>query len=180
MVGLKANGDKIIMSKTTDKLDTFKVDINLGMPQRVADYLNWAAVIAPGRAISYPQIAKVCMMRNRLPAENETCVEQIKHAAGRAKKSLMDRYRRGIVTHPGYGIRATTGTEDTARTQYANDGKRIASAIKHADRTRSIMNPNEIQDKDLRASVRRMDGVVKLLVSPEVMDKLLPEKAEEE
>lgn len=161
------------------KLEDFSVDINLSMPKRIASFLDWAAKVAPGRPVSYQLLTKVCAKTGRLPSENDSRVTVVKNAVSRAKNVLIDAYGRGIVSHPGMGIRATIDSEDTARTQMENDTRRIASAIKAADRTRSIINVKDIRDKDLRSRVLNVNSAIKVLVSQDVMSRLLPEKKEE-
>lgn len=167
------------MSPKQIKLEDFNINISLSMPKRIASFLDWAAKVAPGRPVSYQLLTKVCAKTGRLPTENDSRVTVVRNAVHRAKSVLMDEYGRGVVSHPGMGIRATIDSEDTARTQMENDARRITSAIRAADRTRSIINVKDIRDKELRNRVTNVNSALKVLISQDVMTRLLPEKKEE-
>ena len=161
-------------------LEDYKVDIDMSMPHRIAAFLDWAARIAPSRPISFERLTKIVMLMPKAHMnESDQRVESIRGAVRRAKPILMDTYRRGLVPHPGFGVRATTDSEDIARNQYQQDARRITSAIRSADRTRSLIRPNEIRDRDLKARVNNINSAVRVLVSPDVIDKLLPEAKKE-
>lgn len=163
------------MTNKQIKLEDFSVDVTLSMPKRIASFLDWAAKVTPGRPVSYQLLTKVCAKTNRLPSENDSRVAVVKNAVSRAKNVLIDEYGRGVVSHPGMGIRATIDSEDTARTQMETDTRRITSAIRAADRTRSIINVKDIKDKELKNRVNSVNNVIKVLVSQDVMTRLLPE-----
>lgn len=160
----------------SDKLENFEVDIEMSLPRRIAAFLDYAAEVAPGRPIPFQLLTKIVMMLPKRPTETDARVVSIRDALRRAKPFLMDQYRRGLVSQPGFGVRATTDTDDLARTQFQQDARRVTSAIKSIDRTRSLIKTSDITDKDLRARVTSVNGAVRVLVSGDVLGKLLPEK----
>lgn len=167
------------MSRKTIELADFKPDVKMSLPRRIAQYLDWAAQKAPGRPVSYQMLTKVCEFTPRMPTEKDKRIDTVKRAVKRAKPVLMDEYGRGVVSHPGFGIRATIDSEDVARTQMEVDARRITSAVKAADRTRSLIKMSEIKDKELKARVGTVNSAIRVLVSPEVMGKLLTEKKDQ-
>lgn len=158
-----------------DIIEDFEVDHGMSIPARVAAYLDWAARTAPTRPISFQQICKVVMQLPRVPTEKDRRTQSVRLAIRRAKPILMNRYRRGIVPHPGFGVRATIDSEDVARTQFQADKRRAVSALKSIDRTSSLINASEIDDRELKASVTSTRKVMRLLISNDVFNKLLPE-----
>lgn len=165
--------------KIESKLENYKADATLSTPHRIAAFLDWAAQVAPGRPIGYPMITKIVEFCNRTPTEKDHRTVRIKTAVRRASKYLRENYKRGIVAHPGFGVRATTGDEDFARTRFQTDKRRFVSAAKSLDNSRSMIKVSNIKDVDLRNSVSAVNSTFKLLVQHDILAKLqLPEKTE--
>ena len=164
-----------------EKLENYKSDATLSTPQRIAAYLDWAATIAPGRPVSYTLLTKIVEFCAKLPTEKDHRVLRIKTSVRRAQKHLREAYGRGLVAHPGYGVRATTSDEDYASTRFQTDKKRFVSSAKALDISQSMIKTSNIQDKELRNSVQAVKSTFKLLVQHDVLNKLqLPPKTETE
>lgn len=159
----------------------YKVDPDDSVPRRLSKFLFWASEKMPGRAIPMPLVAKVVLILPKVPVKNSKDVQKITGRLGAARDLLGEEHERGLISVPGMGIRATTGSEDTAKTQYEKNAKRVVSAVTSLDRTRSIIKTNEIQDARVRARVGEIGKAAKVLVSPDILDKLrLPAPKEDE
>jgi len=165
------------MSRKSNKsIEDFVVDLNKTIPHRAAQALDWAAKNLPGRPVSYQLLTKIVLALPRLPKEESKEVIALASRTSRIRDVLMDEHKRGLVSHPGHGIRATMDTEDLARTQYEKNAKRVVSSVTSLDRTRSLINPAEIHDQALRSRVNSIGKAARILVSNDVLDKLrLPE-----
>lgn len=151
----------------------------MSLPNRIAALLDWGATNMPERPIEFTKLAKIVLILHRTPTEKEDKTKLVKSALRRAKPILMEKYRRGLASHPGFGIRATSSPDDTVSTQITADARRAASSMKALDRSCALVKTSEVVDKDLRARLSGINGVRRLLVSNNVLDKLLPEKSEE-
>lgn len=156
----------------------FVIDSSVSVPRRIADFLNWAAMDMPLRIIHYNVLAAFVLQVPSV-SENSGQYKSVQSAIKRAKKMLMDDYSRGIVSQPGTGIRATIDSDDLARHQFANDRKRVVNSVRSMDRTNSLINASDMKDQDLKKSVIRARGAMRLLVSNDVLTKLLPEAKKE-
>jgi hypothetical protein len=165
------------MPRSANKsIEDFKVDLNQSLVRRAAQVLNWAAKSLPGRPVSYQLLTKIVLALPRTPKEESADVISIMRKTSKIRDVLMNDYQRGLVSHPGHGIRATMDTEDLARTQYEKNARRVVSAVTSLDKTRSIINPSDIHDQALRSRVNNIGKAAKILVSNDVLDKLrLPE-----
>jgi hypothetical protein len=164
-----------------EKLENYKADATLSTPQRIAAYLDWAAQVAPGRPVSFQLLTKIVEFCAKLPTEKDHRTLRIKTSVRRAQKHLRELYGRGIVSHPGYGVRATTGDADFAATRFQTDKKRFVSSAKALDISQSMIKPSNIQDKELRNSVLAVKSTFKILVQHDILNKLqLPPKTETE
>lgn len=143
--------------------------------QRAADFLFWAASNFPGRPIPMTVIVKVAMNMDRIPQENSKRIEMFRKGLwARAKKILFEQYSRAVIYHPGLGFRATTGSEDTARTDQESKARRVRGAIDSLGKSRSIIKRGELKDSALKKRFDQLGSVHKQLTGGDIYDRLLP------
>lgn len=161
-------------------INDYKIDADMAPSLRAADCLNWAADHMPGRPVSIQVLVKIAYVLPRVPKEDSKEVEVFrKNRMGQVRKHLMTDYQRDLVPVRGFGVRATTGSEDVAGTTFQTRTKRVTIAIEKLEETRQLINPAEIKNRDLKAMVQRVSDVQRLLNSAEVLKKLeLPPKSE--
>lgn len=160
----------------------YKVDLDQSVPERAAAFLDWAAKKFPGRPISYEQIVKVVLALPRQPKEGSKDVEMFrKNRMSRVKQVLLEHYRRATVPHPGLGVRATTNSEDVARTDVERKARRAKSAAESLDKSISLVDPTQIKDREVRARFTNISQASKALNSPQILKRLeLPPKKKED
>lgn len=160
----------------------YKVDIAKPLNWRLAMFLDWAAQEMPGRAIPYQHVAKIIMMKSRMPSPDSTEVRQIKSAITRARGILLAHFRRGLRTVDGVGIRATTDDTDLVKHQVENDVRRLKQVADAVDRSVSVVNASAIKDRDVRKRFSAITRFNKALRGPNMLDNLriLPPKKDEE
>jgi len=169
------------MSKEKAKLGFWDYEVpdkKLTDVEKAADFLLWAAQIMPGRPVPIEQIVRVALSLPKLPREDSTAIKQFKNRMGPMKKILYDRHQRWVIYHPGGGYRATTGSEDTARTFQEQKARGVASAIRGLSKARDIIKRGELK----AATAQRFDvigAVHKKLLAPAVYNPLLAPDATE-
>lgn len=158
------------------------VDPSQPLNWRLAMFLDWAAQEMPERAIPYQHIAKVIMMKSRVPSPDSTEVRQIKGAISRAKRILLSHFKRGLVPTPGVGIRATVDDTDLAKTQVENDVRRLKQAADAIDRSVSAVNASAIRERDVRKRFGAITRFNKALRGPNMLENLriLPPKKDDD
>lgn len=104
------------------------------LPHRIAHFLNWAA--ANMRMVFFqPNI--ICRAINgydRTPRPDTKEVDTIRSAMQRAKKILLDDYKRGYHFERGMGVRATVDDNDKVSASVATAAKRVVSAKENMDK----------------------------------------------
>lgn len=159
----------------------FKPDQSQSTPVRLVNFLLWAAEKSPGRPIALPVIAKSVLMLPRTPNIDGQDVRKIRNAVKRAREIIEHEHRRGIISIPGAGLRATTGSEDLAETQLEDKARRQYLATLSLERTRAMINMREIRDTRIRARVTSITAACRVLTSAQVVEKLaLPPKKSDE
>lgn len=171
---------RTIRSRSLKSVLDFKVDTKDSIPRRLSKLLYWASEEMPGRAIAKTHAAKIVLALPRLPNEDSKDVKKLMGVTANARKILEDEHQRGLINIQGMGIRATTSSEDTAKTQYEKNARRVVSAATSLDRTRSIIKTSEIKDQDLRNRVAEIGKAAKILISPDVIDRLRLPAAEKD
>lgn len=159
----------------------YKPDLSLSITERGAAFLDWAAKSFPGRAITYQQITKVVFALPRVPSESSKDVDTLrKNRMGRIRDILFTKYKRAVVAHPGFGIRATKDSEDVARTDMESKAKKVRTAITNLDRSRSLIDISKITDPRLAERVQSIGDSLRSLNSSALQTKLrLPEPDKE-
>ena len=95
----------------------------------------------------------------------------------RVKQILLERYRRATVPHPGQGVRATTNSEDVARTDVERKSRRAKSAAESLAKSVDLVDPSAIKDREVRARFASISQASKALNSPQILKRLeLPPK----
>lgn len=165
------------MARTAKSDIEFRADPDHSVPRRIALFLMVCARQHPKRLMAPKLVAKTALM---VPQPSGMDVKRMKASTGRARIILLNEFRRGLVSVPGMGIRATTDDEDLAGTQLEKNARRVVSAAESLDRTRAAVTVSNIKDAGLRRRVEGISKASKLLMG-DVIEKLrLPEhKADE-
>lgn len=151
----------------------FKPDLEMSISERGAAFLDWAAKKFPGRAITYQQITKVVFALPRVPSENSKEVDTFrKNRMTRIREILFSKYKRAVVAHPGFGIRATKDSEDVARTDMELKAKKVRTAISNLDRSRSLIDVSKITDPKLVERVNSIGDSLRSLNSSALQTRL--------
>ena len=150
----------------------YSVDTTQGLNWRLASFLNWAAEELPGRAIPYQQVAKIVLVKPRMPTADGPEVRQIKSASGRARRILLTQYKRGLVSIPGMGIRATVDADDTVVNQVESDARRTAAAVEALERSTAAVTSSEIHDAAVKRRFSKLTKATRTLTAPDVFQSL--------
>jgi len=162
-------------------INDYNLDPKMTPAHRAADCLNWAAEHMPGRPVSMQMLVKIAFVMPRLPRDESPELELFRrNKMSQVRRHLVEKYQRDLVAVRGFGVRATTGSEDVAGTTFQVRTKRVTVAIEKLQETRQLIDPAEIKNRELKAMVQRVSEVQKMLNSSEVLKKLeLPPKSEE-
>jgi len=182
-----ASAPQVLVKKPklkTISFEDFDPDRNLSEVHRAAQFLDWAARVAPKRFVPYVWLAKHAYIKPRLPKPSDPDVETIrKRKMDQIKRILWETYKRRTVPSPRdqeAGVRATSDHEDLAGTDLLRNSRRLANSAKRLAETHAAIDPTQIRDQGLRILVQGMSPVVAQLKNPDLLRKLeLPPKKEE-
>jgi hypothetical protein len=156
----------------------YKVDPDLmSMAQRIAHMLDWCSKVYPGTFFHPTVILQGIMGYKHTPRINTKEAESVRNTMGHAQKHLMDKYKRGFVSMPGMGYRATVDSEDIMSTTVEKKRARFNSARIHLGQAVDLVNPREIPNtengKRLKANYYNLKDATKTLFSAEFEKKIL-------
>jgi hypothetical protein len=157
---------------TKTSFSDYKVDRDMSITRRVADFLNWYAEKCPKRVVDLPDLIKTVRMERRRLHPDSQEVTRFKGRLWRAGEIMYADYGREIVTIPGIGVRATTDDEDIARMKLSKRARTSQRAAEKAVMTADLIDERNITDRKLRTWVRSIKGTVKQINA--LGTKLLP------
>src|ERR1035437_10083710 len=99
-------------SKFTLDISKFDADFKLSIPNRAAQYLDWAAKNYPHQYTPYNLMCQALMGYERTPKLSNGEVERLRSSSGRIRKILVEKFGRDLVVQPGLGPRATVDDTD--------------------------------------------------------------------
>ena len=166
-------------------ISQYESDPAQSMTRRIAHFLDWAANNKPREFLQYNVVLKAVMGYKHLPRLETKEVEFVRSAITRVRKVLLEVYKRGTVTMPGVGVRATVDDADMVVHEVTKKGQRVQSAVKSFTASVSIVNPANIpktpemapynqyikKAKDVAAQFGSQDFLNKLLPPPKSTDK---------
>ena len=168
--------------KTYD-VSKYKVDPDLmSMAHRIAHMLDWAAKVYPTVFFHPTVILQGIMGYKSTPRINTKETESVRNSMGHAQKYLMEKYKRGFVSQPGVGYRATVDSADVMATTVEKKRTRFNSARIHLGQAVDLVNPKEIpnteEGKRLKANYYNLKDATKTLFSAEFEKRILAPPAE--
>lgn len=160
------------------EINKYPRDEKLSIPRRVAHCLNWCADHCPLQYVPFHILLKAIMGYARTPQPDSKEVLALRQKWTPVRKILVREYRRDLVVERTVGVRATTSSEDVAKTTLGARLRRFEGARKAVESTLSIVDPEQIRDRQLRAWVTDLRPVFAKLNSPDFAKKLLPPSEE--
>lgn len=168
-------------SKKTD-ISSYKHDAGMPLTKRIPHFLNWAAEHLPKEFMQYNVVLKAIMGYTHLPRLETKEVLFVKSATSRVRKTLLDSYRRGMVTMAGVGVRATVDDADMVIHDVSKKGKRVTSAMNAFTASVNVVNISNIPKTPEMAPyqkyIRQAKEVTLMFGTQEFLQKLLPPKTE--
>lgn len=162
----------------------FKLDMSLSKTQRIAAFLDWAAVHQPMKYMPFNVILKVIEGYKHLPQLNNKEVEFVRSAMSRVRGILLKKYKRGTDSQRGLGIRATVDDADMLRYDVAVKGKRVNDAnrkfVELVNNVNAANIPNTPEMKPYRGYLAHAKKVVLAIQEPNFIKGLLPPPPEDE
>jgi hypothetical protein len=166
-------------SKFTLDISKYETNHKLSIPNRAADYLDWAARNYPHQYTPYNLMCQALMGYDRTPKLKNAEVERLRNALGRIRAILVSKYGRDLVAQPGLGPRATVDDADKLKMVMPKKAARLASArsqfVTTANSIDARLVPNTPELMGLKDWFSRsVKDVVKQISSKEFEAKLLP------
>jgi hypothetical protein len=161
-------------SKGLTALKSIKTSDGLDDAERAAEFLFKAANVMPERPVPATHIVQRALALPTLPKEDSSRVSDFKkRRMGRVRKIIFEKYKRALLSMPGFGYRCTTGSEDTAVTYQEKAVRGLLSAADRVDRVRSIIKPSELRKStrerfdEVGDGLKRLQAPLKKLRAPE-------------
>lgn len=166
-------------SKFTLDISKFQTDHKKSIPNRAAEYLDWAAKNYPHQYTPYNLMCQALMGYDRTPKLKNAEVERLRNSLGRIRQILVEKYERELVAQPGLGPRATVDDADKLKMVMPKKAARLASARAQFVSTANSIDPKLIPNSPELAALkdwfsRSVKDVVKQIGSKEFESKLLP------
>lgn len=163
-------------------ISTYEFEKEMSQTKRIAHFLDWAAVNMPKEFLQYNVVLKAINGYKHLPRLETKEVEFVRTAISRVRKVLLADYKRGTVTMPGVGVRATVDDADMVVHDVAKKGQRVTSAMNAFTASVNVVNvaniPKTAEMAPYQKYIRQAKEVVGLFGSQEFLQKLLPPKTE--
>ena len=170
------------LSKKRADLHHYESDQSQSMTRRIAHFLDWAAENMPKEFLQYNVVLKAVMGYRHLPRLETKEVEFVRSAITRVRKVLLSVYKRGTVTMPGVGVRATVDDADMVIHDVSKKGQRVQSAVNAFTASVNVVNVANIPKTPEMAPYQKYIKDAKAIAanfgSPEFLQKLLPPKTE--
>jgi hypothetical protein len=116
--------------------------------QRIAHFLNWAAIHIRRQYFNSQLITKAIYGHAHMPKVGSKEVEAVHSAVYRAKVILRDKYKRGSDSAKGVGVRACVDDNDTVTHDVASKAKRLTSSKANLDKITDIVDPTKLAAKE--------------------------------
>jgi hypothetical protein len=157
-----------------DVTSGYKRNEKLYLPERTADYLDWAAKRFPKVFIPYNVVVKGIEGYQKPPRSNSDEVMRMRRCVSKVRSILLDKYNRSTVSQPGFGIRATIDDEDMLKECVTRSAVRAQSAISGLVRISDKVNIAKVPDcpertwfkRDLKSVLAGFDDTLRRLALP--------------
>jgi hypothetical protein len=161
----------------------YAVNKDMGIAERIADYLNWMADHEPGKFVPWNIIAFNVMMLPRVPRNNTESVKMVQRASSRSYRILETKYGRLYYPLKGYGVRACVDDDDMAKNGIRTSVKRGRSAIATIRRQTDLIDERKISNtaemrpykefvtNQLKPSLRNLTSLENKLMLPPLVDE---------
>ena len=171
-----------------------KLQLNRYVPKaksisgRIAELLHWAFENYPGEIITNEEITQAIFTLGKLPISTSQQVVNVRGRMSDARQTLRKKYNQDLISEPGVGARASTGSVDVltlsmpkATANYeraANKLQETANLISNKEVTEAIAELADPQEKEellgLQAWYQELvQKVVKRVTQPQ-FQRLLP------
>lgn len=168
--------------KVRKGVEQYEFDPGESQTRRIAHFLNWAADHMPKEFLPYNVVLKAITGYKHLPRLDTKEVESVRSAMSRVRKILLQTYRRGTVTMPGVGVRATIDDADMVIHDVTKKGKRAEAAFTSYKESVNAVDvtkiPKTAEMAPYQKYIRGAKDVVALFGSDDFMKKLLPPNTE--
>lgn len=166
-------------SKKSGSNSGYVPDTELPLAKRIAHFLDWAAEHRPKEFIQYTEITKEIMGYSHMPRAKTAEVEHIQKTASRSRTVLRKEYKRGMVSKPGLGVRATVDDADMTMNVLTKRAKTLAGAGAKFVETHSDIDPTKLSTTGEIGKYREWltheaADTVKKLTAPSFKQSLLP------
>jgi hypothetical protein len=124
--------------------DTFKFEEGLSMYERAAAYLWFYAQKEPEMFVPYNELLKRVMGYRRVPAIGTREVDLFRAKGQGIRAALIRMHKCSMVTAPGYGWRATIGSEDISLHVIPKQLSRASGMLRTAHNTMEIIDARKL------------------------------------
>ncbi len=157
---------------------SYKHDPRMTKPQRIAHFLDWAALRAPKQYFPHNIILKAIEGYAHTPRPKTEEVVSVARSMTTAKRILVATYRRECHYMQNLGVRASVDDNDATKFPLASRARRFVAAKRAMDKTASIINPAKLGAEERAyfngvtdASRQITDTRIKALLGPRTEDK---------
>ena len=126
--------------RKSDTLEGYKYVEVMSRNQRAADFLAWAADRAPHEFIPYNVVVRHINGYGYTPRLNSDEVEGLRKRMGGVRNILLRKYKRGMVSLPKVGVRATVDDADMVQTEVAKKSSRVQSSVVSLERSVQVVD----------------------------------------
>jgi hypothetical protein len=159
-------------------LDAYQPNLDESVPRRVVALLVYGAQELPFKPIPVPWITKVVYKEKKLPTEDSKLVESMKGRTTRIRDLLRSEYRKGLVSLPGQGWRATVNEDDYTATQADRSGQRAAQALRSSMKDVDAIDARAVKKPENRSRLRELSKAEKLIGENKLVRLLEGQKEE--
>jgi hypothetical protein len=170
------DNDHARRSGKTASLEGYAPEMALRLPHRIAHFLDWLARTQAGKLASYAMVVRAIMGFAHTPSMKGKEVRGARDQMTRVREILADKYQRGLVVEPGFGVRATVGADDVTEHVLAKNARRLVTARNSVEKTMQIIDPSKIESDRLRKFHREAVATIKQLDEGRIA-RLLPPAA---
>lgn len=178
----------VLAKKTVKKTKALKskavyvVDKDMGIAERIADYMNWLLDSEPFEFVTWTKLTFNVLGLPRMPRSGTDPVRLVQRAASRAYRILEAKYGRLYCSLRGYGIRACVDADDMAKSGIRASVRRGRSSIASIRRQADLIDEREISNtaamrpykefvtKQLKPSLKNLATLEQRLSLPPLVD----------
>jgi hypothetical protein len=161
-------------------LESYQPNGDESITRRATSLLLYCCREMPYKPVPVPWLTKIVFQEKKLPAEESRLVESMRDRSSSIREILRSESRKGLVSLPGQGWRATVDEDDFTRTQGNVGGMRAASALRNNQKNVDAIDSSKIKDADNKARYRQLSKADKLIGSGNIINLLEGDKKKDE